>query len=201
MSMVKSFGLAAVGATAGMIGGNYLYNLDKEANKYKEVPVPFYTVRKVADDIGKETKKMVDDIKAKCQPKQEEVTEEKVHQMTDEEVAQELEQPQVHEVTDEEVAEELNNNNQQIIDAEVVDGKAVPVDAEGNPISVEEDKQDEQNHQENQEAKVVGNTEEATIPQFTVVDQVPVNKEDKSEPEKKPTTKATTKGSKNKATK
>lgn len=201
MSMIKSFGLATIGATAGMIGGNYLYNLDKEANKYREVPVPFYTVRKVADDISKEAKKMVDDIKAKCQSKNEETVEQEVHQMTDEEVAQELEQPQIHEVTDEEVAEELNNNNQQVVDAKVVDGKAVPVDAEGNLISAEEDKQDEQNPQENQEAKVVGNTEEATIPQFTVVDQVPVNKEEKSEPEKKPTTKATTKGSKNKATK
>ena len=136
MSMIKSFGLATIGATAGMIGGNYLYNLDKKANKYKEVPVPFYTVRRVANDISNETKKMVDDIKVKCQqPKQEEVFTQEVHQMTDEEVAQELEQPQIHVVTDEEVAEELNNNNQQVIDTEVVDGKAVPVDVEGNPIN------------------------------------------------------------------
>ena len=72
MSM-KSVALATMGATAGFVAGNYLYNLDKEANKYKEVPVPFYTVRKVAEDISKETKKMVDDIKAKCCKNAEEV--------------------------------------------------------------------------------------------------------------------------------
>lgn len=194
MSM-KSVALATMGATAGFVAGNYLYNLDKEANKYKEVPVPFYTVRKVADDISKETKKMVDEIKAKCCKNAEEVI--------DEDVVEEVEQ-QIHEVTDEEVAEELKSSEQPIIDATVVDGKAVEVDGEGNPVSMQTIKEDQQNVAESSQT-IVGNTEETSIPQFTVVDQVPVNKEDKqeeskAEEQKAPTTtKATTKGSKAKA--
>lgn len=165
---IKNFGLATAGAVAGMIGGNYLYSLDKKANEFKEVPVPFYTVRKVAKDITNETKKMgedignnckkvINDIKAKCQNQE------------------------VHEMTDEEVTEELNQVNEQtVIDAEVVDGKAIEVDAEGNPV------------QQPEEVKVVGDTEEATIPQFTVLDQVPAEEPEK----KKTTTKAKSKSTK-----
>lgn len=202
MSM-KSVGLATMGATTGLIAGNYLYNLDKEANKYKEVPVPFYTVRKAADDIGKETKKMVDNIKAKCQGKKDQ---EEVHQMTDEEVVEELKNAEIHEVVNEEVVEELKNSEQPVIDAKVVDGKAVEVDAEGNPVvTTTEDHQEQQISEakvQPQETKVVGNTEETSIPQFTVVDQVPVNNKEEPKEEDKPaekaTTKATTKGSSSK---
>ena len=165
---IKNFGLATAGAVAGMIGGNYLYSLDKKANEFKEVPVPFHTIKNLSNQLSKETDKLAEE----WMKKSKEAVRNAIKNGFDS-IKTTCKDEEVHEMTDEEVSEELNNTNEQaVIDAEVVDGKAVEieVDAEGNPV------------QQPEEVKVVGDTEEATIPQFTVVDQVPVE-----EPEKKKT--------------
>lgn len=191
---IRNFGLAAMGAGFGVIGGNYLYNLDKKVNESNEVIVPFYTARKAATDLGK----TVDSIKEKCQSKFKKCNQEDVDQvveMTDEEVAAELQQDQAEVISAEETSCEQN-----VIDAEVVDGKAVPVDGAENPDSGEIQEQQTEEVQ-SQETKIVGNTEETTIPHFPVIDDNQEKDEPKETPkETKASQKATTKGSKAKAT-
>lgn len=223
MSM-KSVMMSTVGATTGLILGNYLYEADKKANQYMEVPVPFYTVRKAAKDTAAAVENKYNEIKEKF--KKDDQDQEAVHQMTDEEVMEELQQPNIHEVTDEEVTEMLQKDQEaavettahEIIDAEVVGDKVVPVNQEAEQVETTE--QIEQVNPTNNE-QVVGSTEETSIPHFTVVDQQPVQpqqevqnteeqvkpesqqQEEKKPDEKKASTnnKATTKGSRAKSAK
>ena len=180
---IGNFGLAAMGASFGFMGGQYLYNLDKKANE------PFYTAKKAADTI-----------KEKCKFKkhnQDQENEDQVVEMTDEEVAAELKQDQ-----DEVISSEETSFEQNVIDAEVVNGKAIELEEPDTPDTSEEIQEQQTSEEVNShETKIVGNTEEATIPHFPVIDDNH-EKEPKETPEqtKAASQKATTKGSKAKAT-
>lgn len=174
MSM-KSIIMSTTGATAGVIIGNYLYEADKKANQYNEIPVPFYTVRKAADDIKKSVEKTYNDIKDKItkkdqndQNQQEELFAEETTAETVVEAAEEVVEASSPEVTEAEV-----------IEAEVIEGKAVPVAETVTEQSSEEPKVvvETVTEQSAEEPKVVAETAETTIPKFTVTDeQVNVDK-------------------------
>ena len=76
--------IATSGAAAGLVLGNYLYEADKKANEQNEVPVPFYTVRKAAEDIGKEAEKIYNNFKERVSKKPEDVDEEVAAETTEE---------------------------------------------------------------------------------------------------------------------
>lgn len=179
MSM-KSIIMTTTGAAAGMLIGNYLYDTDKKANAEKETPVPFYTVRKVAEDISKKAEETYNDIKTKINKRKEDKSEEVVEE-TEEVVSETTE-----EVVEAEVVETSNEDNKNIdeskvIDVEVVNDKAVPVDQKIE----QEDKTDESKNDTSNVEPIIPSTEETTIPKFTITDapaapaetQTPVNNE------------------------
>lgn len=154
--------IATSGAAAGLVLGNYLYEADKKANENNEVPVPFYTVRKAAEDIGKEAGKIYNNIKEKITKKPEEVvesaaeTEETITEETavEEAPVEEANAEKVEESEDKEVVESSDSEvvEAKVIDATVIDGKAVVV--EEAPEAVK--------------ASAVTN-DDPVIPKFTVV--------------------------------
>lgn len=160
MSM-KSIIMTTTGAAAGMLIGNYLYETDKKANTEKENPVPFYTVRKAAEDISKKAEETYNDIKAKFNKKNksEESTEEVVVETTEE-------------IVEAEVVESVPEDNKDIdeskvIDVEVVDEKAVPVNQE----NVNQDAEVKTtNENESNVEPIIPASEETTIPKFTITD-------------------------------
>lgn len=185
MSM-KSIIMTTTGAAAGMLIGNYLYETDKKANAEKENPVPFYTVRKAAEDISKKAEETYNDIKAKFNKKNksEESTEEVVVETTEE-------------IVEAEVVESVPEDNKDIdeskvIDVEVVDEKAVPVNQE----NVNQDAEVKTtNENESNVEPIIPASEETTIPKFTITDapaapvetQTPVNQNNETiVPMKKP---------------
>ena len=173
-----------VGAMVGIKAGEFLYEMDKEANKYMEVPIPFYTAKKAAKNISDGACKIYSDIVSKIKKESDEPSEAEAP----------VEDANIHIVTDEEMAEELNcpQPESQVIETEIIDGKAVPVNEQQQPVQPDEE-----------------NNGEAQIPKFTIID----NDNGKGESTKEATDEsaqqadpkpnhdhATVKGSKNKAT-
>jgi len=191
MSM-KSLIMTTTGAAAGMILGNYLYETDKKVNEGKETPVPFYTVRKAAEDIGKKAEETYNDIKDKIYKKKKEET-------ATEEVADSTVET-VEKVEAEVIEAEKEDNNEidesKVIDVEVVGDKAVPADQENKEETVETKAEENTGSVE----PIIPAAEEAKPAKFTIVDapaapaetQAPVTKETGTT-KKSSTTKRTTK--------
>lgn len=193
MSM-KSIIMTTTGAAAGMLIGNYLYETDKKDNAEKENPVPFYTVRKAAEDISKKAEETYNDIKAKINKKKED----KAEKVAEEVVPETTEEVVEAEVIESTVEDNKDIDESKVIDVEVVDDKAVPVN--------QETKQDDETKASTDDTSnvepIIPTSEEKVIPKFTITDapaapaetQAPVNQGNETIiPLKKPSNKKTTK--------
>ena len=185
--------IATSGAAAGLVLGNYLYEADKKANEYNEVPIPFYTVRKAAEDIGKEAEKLYTNIKNKVTKKSEETVatdtslesaeteESKLEETTvsDTEVpTEDVAVEKIEETTDDKAVVESSDSEvaeAKVIDATVIDGKAVVV---------------EEAPEEVKSTATNDSKDEPIIPKFTVTDEDPVAEETTkvTEPKRKSST-------------
>ena len=176
--------LSTTGAAAGMAIGNYLYEADKKANQYCEVPKPFYTVRKAAKDVSQKAEDIYNDIKSKFTKKETSDTNE---ELTAEEVEVIMEEDVTGEAVETETVE--NNESTVTIDTEVVGDKAVPV----------EEVAEKTEEAPAEETKESSNLDEEVTPKFTITDDVPPATAEAQPPEqqkataKKPATKKATK--------